>query len=90
MFYYFKDFHKIDQYKLIPLIVNDKNEEIRALAFDLIGTLAQNNEYSQKTLIDFNILPIIFDKLENDSSDNVRIKSLFSLSCKFKIFSTYY
>lgn len=78
------DFHKMDRYKLLPLLLNNKNDEIRTLALDFIGALAQNNEYCQKTLIEFKVLPLIYDRLENDASDSVRIKALYAVSCKKK------
>ncbi len=76
------DLHKIDQYKLLPIILNNKENEFRAIACDLIATLAQNNEYCQKTLVEHHILPLLFDKLENDTAENVRIKALYAISCK--------
>ena len=71
----------MDQYKLLPTLLNNNNDEFRALGCDFIATLAQNNEYCQKTLVDFDILPLIFNKLENDNSDGVRIKALYAISC---------
>lgn len=74
------DFHKINGYNLISKLLNDKNAEIRALTCELVGTLAQNNPYCQETLINAKYLPILLYKLDKDS-DNVKVKSLFALSC---------
>ncbi len=71
----------MDSYKLIPKLIENNNDDFRALSFDFIATLAQNNEYCQKTLIDFKVLPLIFNKIENDKSDNVRVKALYAVSC---------
>lgn len=74
------DFHKINGYNLISKLLNDKNAEIRALTCELVGTLAQNNPYCQETLISSKYLPILLYKLDKDL-DNVKIKTLFALSC---------
>lgn len=74
------DFHKINGYSLFSDLLNDKNNEIRALTCDLIGTLAQNNPYCQETLISSKILPLLLFKLDKDTEE-VKIKAMFSISC---------
>lgn len=71
----------MDDYKLLPILLNHKDDEIRTLACDFIATLAQNNEYCQQTLIKSNILELLFKKLENDKVDSVKIKALYAVSC---------
>lgn len=74
------DFHKLDGYKLLPVLLNDSNEELRALTCELIGCCAQNNPYCQQTLLDAKILPLVLQKLDKDA-DNVKIKAMFAISC---------
>ncbi len=79
-----KDFEKINGYSVLPKLLNNENAEIRALTCELIGTCAQNNPYCQTTLIASKILPLMFYKLDKDSSDEVRIKALFAISCNYQ------
>lgn len=79
------DFHKLNGYNLLSNILNDKGPEIRALACELIGALAQNNPYCQETLINAKYLPILLYKLDKDS-DNVKVKAMFAISCILRDF----
>lgn len=80
------DFEKISGYSILPQLLNNENSEIRALTCELIGTCAQNNPYCQTTLLASKILPLMFYKLDKDSSDEVRIKALFAISCLVRDF----
>jgi hsp70-interacting protein len=76
------DFHKIGGYDLIPALLNATDSaEIRALACDLIGTCAQNNPYCQETLLAARILPLVLQKLDKDTNDDVKVKALYAVSC---------
>ena len=70
-------------YELIPILLKDEEPEIRALTCDLVGTCAQNNEYSQETFITTEILSLMLKTLENDNENSVKVKALFAISCKF-------
>lgn len=74
------DFHKLNGYSLFEKLLNDSNSEMRALACDLVGTLAQNNPYCQDTLLSYNMLPLMLNKLDQDTNE-VKIKALFAISC---------
>ena len=50
------DFHKLDGYKLLPVLLNSPSEDLRAMTCELIGCCAQNNPYCQQTLLDAKIL----------------------------------
>ena len=76
------DFQKLNGYSLLANILNNENETIRSLSCDLVGTCAQNNPHCQETLLDFKILPLMLYKLDKDV-DDVKIKALFAISCKY-------
>lgn len=76
------DFHKINQYELLFTLLKHEKAQIRALTFDLIGTLAQNNTYCQETLLASKIMPLVLQALDKDV-DEVKIKALFAISCKY-------
>jgi len=76
-----QDFLKLDGYKLAESILKtNQNEEMRSLACDLIGSLAQNNEHCQNKLIQHDVMPLLIEKLNHDL-ENVKIKALFAISC---------
>lgn len=75
------DYHKMNGYGLLFDLMNDKNEEVRALACDFVGTLAQNNEYCQESLLRMEIMKPLLEKLCNDDDKNVKIKALYAISC---------
>jgi hsp70-interacting protein len=76
------DFHKINNYSLVFLLLKDKNDEIRALTCDLIATLAQNNPYCQESLTKAGILELMLQKLDqHDEAHEVKIKALYAISC---------
>lgn len=75
------DLYKMNGYELIPILLKDEEPEIRALTCDLVGTCAQNNEYSQETFITTEILSLMLKTLENDNENSVKVKALFAISC---------
>lgn len=80
----FKDFEKLDGYSIFTPLLNHNSPEVRALTCELAGICAQNNPYCQKTLLASKILPLLFYKIDKDTSDEVRIKALFAVSCKLE------
>ena len=79
------DFHKLDGYKLLPVLLDSPNEDLRALTCELIGSCAQNNPYCQQTLLDAEILPVVLQKLDEDA-ESVKIKAMFAISCMSRDF----
>jgi len=77
-----QDLHKIKGYEIIPLMLKHENPDIRALTCDLVGTCAQNNEYSQESFVSTKIILLMLKTLENDPDTNVKIKALFAISCE--------
>lgn len=75
------DLHKMKGYEIIPLLLKHTSPDIRALTCDLVGTCAQNNEYSQETFVSSKIILLMLKTLENDQDKNVKIKALFAISC---------
>jgi len=75
------DFEKLDGYSIFTPLLNHNSPEVRALTCELAGICAQNNPYCQKTLLASKILPLLFYKIDKDTSDEVRIKALFAVSC---------
>lgn len=69
-------------YEIIPLLLKHTSPEIRALTCDLVGTCAQNNEYSQESFVTSKIILLMLKTLENDQDNNVKVKALFAISCK--------
>lgn len=49
---------------------------------NLIGICSQNVPFVQETVLGFGAVSVLLKLLDLDSSDTVRIKALFAISCK--------
>ena len=58
---------------------------LRWRAADILAVCVQNNPYCQKAAMEMNILPTLSTLLETDQSDQVRIKALYAISCKYAL-----
>jgi len=61
---------------------------MRWRAADLLAVCVQNNPYCQKAAMEMNILPKLITLLESDPSDQVKIKALYAISCKYGLSSS--
>jgi len=75
------DFHKIGGFQLLPRYLHSEQEGFRWRTADLIATLVQNNPYCQEKALEFNLLPLLLNVIDTDSSSEVRTKALYALSC---------
>ena len=68
--------------KLLQLLEQEPEDELRMYAAWVIGTAVQNNEKAQQDFIFFQGLPVVMKALEKDGNLKVKQKSLYSLSGK--------
>lgn len=70
---------------LIPLLnyLKNPNAAIRARAAEVVMTMVQNNEKSQKQVMDVRGLQLLLHNFTSDEDMNVRAKALGAISCKF-------
>nr|CAG4645842.1 EOG090X0EEI [Lynceus sp. MCZ IZ 141354] len=76
-----KDFIKIGGLSIIKPSLDCPHSGVRAAAGELLATVVQNNPFAQEACVSVNILPILLDRIENDSIETVRVKTLYALSC---------
>lgn len=65
--------------KLLP----HKSAEIRWKTLELIAVLVQNHTYCQEMALKENLLPKMLTILDTDEDATVKIKAMYSVSCKF-------
>ncbi|XP_069765788.1 hsp70-binding protein 1 isoform X3 [Narcine bancroftii] len=69
----------------MQLVVNNflecSDPELRWRTAHLIGTCSQNNPFVQEHVLSLGTMPKLLEHLNSDSSDMVRIKALFAVSC---------
>ncbi|KAK0086538.1 hypothetical protein PV326_005509 [Microctonus aethiopoides] len=75
------DFYKIGGFAILGPCLNSPHEGIRWRAADVIAELTQNNSFCQDKILEMGLIPILLSMVDTDSSDQVRIKSLYAVSC---------
>nr|CAG4646604.1 EOG090X0EEI [Macrothrix elegans] len=75
------DFHKIGGFFILNPCLNSPHTGVRWRGAQLIATIAQNNPYCQTHILKEGILPTLLKMMENDTASEVRIKSLYAVSC---------
>lgn len=77
------DFHKIGGFTIFNPCLKCDNPEIRAAACNLLAELCQNNPYCQRIVLDNALMPVLVKLLDVDESDEVNVKALYAISCKY-------
>ncbi|XP_071957144.1 hsp70-binding protein 1-like [Antedon mediterranea] len=75
------DFHKIGGTAILKELLNDPSSEVRWNTAELIAMVSQNNPYSQNVLLNHDMIPVLFDLVDKDDADIVRVKALYAISC---------
>ena len=68
-------------FALFESLFRSDSSDIRAATCHLIATIVQNNPYSQQVALQSGLLTSLLSILEHDSSDEVRVKALYAVSC---------
>ncbi|XP_063974999.1 hsp70-binding protein 1-like isoform X2 [Diachasmimorpha longicaudata] len=76
-----RDFYKVGGFRILKPCLNSPHASIRWKAADLIAALSQNALFCQNEIVQMDILPILLNMVDSDSSDQARIKSLYAVSC---------
>lgn len=74
---------------LIPCL-KSPHISIQWRAAELIAELTQNNPYCQSRILSAGLLPSLLDMVDNGSSEAVKVKALYAVSCKYIAFSSCY
>ena len=81
------DFYRIGGFHVLPLVLSGRHAGLRWRTAELIATLTQNNPYCQNAVIEAKLLPSLIKLLDDATEDEqVRIKSLYAVSCESKTF----
>lgn len=75
----FLDFFKINGFCIILPCLNSPHKEVRSETANLIATLAQNNPYCQKHLLELLVIPKLIELLSDDPI--VGYRAMRALSC---------
>ncbi|KAJ9577159.1 hypothetical protein L9F63_006281 [Diploptera punctata] len=75
------DFHKIGGFCIFRPCLNSCHSCLRWRAADILAELTQNNPYCQDRVLEADLLPDLLSLVDTDPNDNVRVKSLYALSC---------
>lgn len=67
---------------LIPCL-SSPHTSLQWRAADLIAELSQNNPYCQSRILAGGLLPTLLEMVDNGTSEIVRVKALYAISCKF-------
>jgi hsp70-interacting protein len=73
------DFYKINGFCIIEPCLNSPHKEVRSGTASLIATLAQNNPFCQKHLLDLNVLSRLIELLSDEPSVVVHV--IHAISC---------
>ena len=79
------DLHKIGGFDLFPTLLQDNEEDVRASACSLIGTVVQNNLQCQTEALNLGLLSQLLELLDKDDKMAVKVKALYAVSCKYII-----
>ena len=50
---------------------------------DVLAVCVQNNPYCQKAALELNVISLFLELIDSDSSEQVKVKALYALSCKY-------
>lgn len=75
------DFIKIGGLRVIIPLLASSFPNFRCLSAELIGNLSQNHPYCQEKLNEFNTLEVLFQLLDYDADNEVKLKALYAISC---------
>ncbi|XP_053545913.1 hsp70-binding protein 1 [Bombina bombina] len=76
------DFCKLDGMNLLlSRYLECQESELRWRTADLIGICSQNVPFVQETVLSFGAMKKLLHLLDHDSSEEVRVKALFAVSC---------
>lgn len=78
------DFYKIGGFDLFPLLFSVPSNTLVAKTAELLAEIVQNHKECQKHAIQFNLLETLVKLLDTSKDDNVKIKSLYAISCMIR------
>lgn len=77
------NFYKIGGFAVLTPCLNSSHSSIRWRTADVIGELAQNNPFCQAKILETeSLLPMLLSMIDEDPSDQTRVKALYAVSCK--------
>ncbi|KAI1294989.1 Hsp70-binding protein 1 [Halotydeus destructor] len=75
------DFNKLGGMALISTLLKLSSDTIKAKTCDLLAEMSQNNPTCQDLAVEHRLLDTLVRLVDKDEDDNVRVKSLYAVSC---------
>ncbi|CAH0595271.1 unnamed protein product [Chrysodeixis includens] len=79
------DFYKMGGFAVFAICYGSENEEVRARASALLGTLCQNNPFCQARALECGLLNVLLNLMETERGTTLA-KCLFAISCAVREF----
>ncbi|KAJ8711240.1 hypothetical protein PYW07_008482 [Mythimna separata] len=74
------DFSKMGGFAVFPMCYSSENEDLRARASSVLGTLCQNNPYCQERALNSGLLAVLLSLVQTERGTALT-KCLYALSC---------
>ncbi|KAJ8712905.1 hypothetical protein PYW08_008209 [Mythimna loreyi] len=74
------DFSKMGGFAMFPMCYSSQNEDLRARASSVLGTLCQNNPYCQERALSSGLLAVLLNLVRSERGTALA-KCLYALSC---------